>query len=61
VTVRFGIGGLKAALEMKGYVGGTVRAPLRPPDNDAREEIRRCLEEAEKVLVDAQLLAAGWY
>jgi 4-hydroxy-2-oxoglutarate aldolase len=47
VTTRFGIGGLKAALEMMGYVGGTVRAPLRAPDNEAREEIRRCLEEAE--------------
>jgi len=47
VTTRFGIGGLKAALEMTGYVGGTVRAPLRVPDDEAREEIRRCLEEAE--------------
>ena len=50
VTTRFGIGGLKAALEMKGYVGGAVRAPLRAPDDEAREEIRRCLEEAEKLL-----------
>lgn len=54
VTVRFGIGGLKAALEMKGYVGGTVRAPLRPPDNDAREEIWKCLEEAEFETAKAQ-------
>ena len=47
VTVRFGIGGLKAALEMKGYVGGAVRAPLVMPDENARAEIRRCLEAAE--------------
>jgi len=47
VTTRFGIGGLKAALEMIGYAGGTVRPPLRAPDDEAREEIRRCLEEAE--------------
>lgn len=47
VTIRYGIGGLKAALEMRGYVGGAVRAPLREPDDDAREEIRRCLEEAK--------------
>ncbi len=46
VTVRYGIGGLKAALDMKGYVGGAVRAPLRAPDEAARAEIRRCLEEA---------------
>ncbi len=50
VTTRFGIGGLKAALEMKGYVGGAVRAPLRAPDESAREEIRQCLEDAELVL-----------
>jgi 4-hydroxy-2-oxoglutarate aldolase len=43
VTTRFGIGGLKAALEMKGYVGGAVRAPLAEPSAEAREEIRRCL------------------
>ena len=54
VTVRFGIGGLKAALEMKGYVGGAVRAPLRAPDDDAREEIRRCLDAAEGVTAKAQ-------
>jgi 4-hydroxy-2-oxoglutarate aldolase len=47
VTVRYGIGGLKAALEMKGYIGGAVRAPLRAPDDAARAEIRRCLDEAE--------------
>jgi 4-hydroxy-2-oxoglutarate aldolase len=50
VTVRFGIGGLKAALEMKGYVGGAVRAPLRAPDQAAREEIGACLDEVEKAM-----------
>ncbi|MFN2491270.1 MAG: dihydrodipicolinate synthase family protein [Pyrinomonadaceae bacterium] len=50
VTTRFGIGGLKVALEMKGYNGGAVRTPLRPPDESGRREIRRCLEEAEKGL-----------
>ena len=48
VTIRFGIGGLKAALEMQGYVGGAVRAPLRAPDNEACAEIRRCLAEARQ-------------
>lgn len=50
VTTRFGIGGLKAALEIRGYVGGLPRPPLQPPDTAAREEIRRCLEEADSVL-----------
>lgn len=43
VTTRYGIGGLKAALDLAGYQGGSVRAPLRPPDNDARAEIAELL------------------
>lgn len=50
VTVRFGIGGLKAALDMQGYVGGSVRAPLPEPDDAARKEIRACLAEVENAL-----------
>ena len=50
VTTRFGIGGLKTALEMIGYSGGVVRTPLRMPDAEAREEIRRCLEDAQNAL-----------
>jgi len=46
VTTRFGIGGLKAALDMSGYKGGAVRAPLRSPDEMARAEIARLLEDA---------------
>jgi 4-hydroxy-2-oxoglutarate aldolase len=46
VTTRFGIGGLKAALDMKGYVGGAVRAPLPAPDGAALQEIQRCFEAA---------------
>jgi 4-hydroxy-2-oxoglutarate aldolase len=50
ITTRFGIGGLKAALEMIGLVGGPVRAPLRVPDEEARHQIRLCLEEATNAL-----------
>ena len=57
VTTRFGIGGLKAALEIKGFVGGAVRAPLRAPDDEAREEIRRCLEEADRALQELSTMA----
>jgi 4-hydroxy-2-oxoglutarate aldolase len=46
VTTRFGIGGLKAALDMSGYKGGAVRAPLLSPDEMARAEIARLLEDA---------------
>jgi len=44
VTTKYGIGGLKAALDMAGYKGGTVRAPLQPPTEDARNEIAALLE-----------------
>jgi len=50
VTTRFGIGGLKTALDLKGYTGGYVRAPLREADSEAREEIRRCLEFTDSAL-----------
>lgn len=46
VTTRFGVGGLKAALDARGYAGGTaVRAPLREPGADARREIEELLAE----------------
>lgn len=51
VTTRFGIGGLKAALDMSGYVGGHVRAPLRAPDDQALDEIQDCLNAAEQALL----------
>jgi len=36
VTSRFGVPGLKTALDMLGYYGGPVRGPLQPlPDEDA--------------------------
>ena len=50
VTTRFGIGGLKAALDAAGYRGGSVRAPLRSPDEAARAEIARLLEAARATL-----------
>lgn len=51
VTTRFGIGGLKAALDMIGYAGGQVRAPLRMADDEAHAEIRRCLKAAAQALL----------
>jgi 4-hydroxy-2-oxoglutarate aldolase len=40
VTTKYGIGGLKAALDFIGYFGGAVRAPLSSPDEGVRSEIR---------------------
>ena len=49
VTTKYGIGGLKAALDLAGYHGGAVRAPLRPPDDSARAEIARLLNDVQQV------------
>jgi 4-hydroxy-2-oxoglutarate aldolase len=45
VTTRFGIGGLKAALDIAGYRGGPVRAPLQSPTHDQRDEINELLNQ----------------
>jgi 4-hydroxy-2-oxoglutarate aldolase len=46
VTARYGIGGLKYALDLAGYVGGGVRAPLHVPTAEARREIAQLLRDA---------------
>ena len=54
VTARFGIGGLKAALEMCGYAcGRMVRAPLSAASVEARQEIARLIRDSE--LFDQEL------
>ena len=45
VTTKFGIGGLKVALDIAGYEGGFVRAPLHMPDEQARREIGHLLKQ----------------
>jgi len=44
VTTKYGIGGLKAALDLAGYRGGAVRAPLRMAEEAARAEIKSVLD-----------------
>jgi len=43
VTSRWGVAGLKAALEMLGYYGGPPRRPLLPLGEEARAELGRIL------------------
>jgi len=45
ITSRFGIAGLKAALDMLGYYGGPVRPPLMPVTQVERDTLRRILTE----------------
>jgi dihydrodipicolinate synthase/N-acetylneuraminate lyase len=37
---------LKAAMEMAGYGGGSVRVPLQPASEEARAEIEQLLRDA---------------
>ncbi len=52
VTSRFGVAGLKAALDLLGFYGGPVRSPLQPLMADEREELKN-------ILVRADLLSAN--
>jgi 4-hydroxy-2-oxoglutarate aldolase len=47
VTARFGIAGLKAAMDMLGYYGGPVRSPLLEITEDERRTLRKILQEGE--------------
>ncbi len=46
VTVRFGVPGLKAAMEMVGFYGGPPRSPLLPLNNEQKDTLRDVLAEA---------------
>ncbi len=46
ITSRFGVPGLKAALDMAGFYGGPPRLPLRPLDDERRRELKAILQTA---------------
>jgi 4-hydroxy-2-oxoglutarate aldolase len=46
VTARFGVAGLKAALDMLGYYGGPVRPPLLDLQQDEKDGLRTVLTTA---------------
>jgi 4-hydroxy-2-oxoglutarate aldolase len=44
VTAKFGIGGMKSAMEMVGYRGGMPRLPILPATDETKKAIRAILE-----------------
>jgi len=46
VTAKYGVPGLKAAMDMRGYFGGEPRAPLTYPSAKELEDIRAILKNA---------------
>ncbi len=57
VTKTYGIGGLKAALEMVGFAGGAVRAPLQRPGEAGSNEIGRLIHQAKDAIKPDQVTA----
>jgi 4-hydroxy-2-oxoglutarate aldolase len=43
VTIRYGIGGLKVAMDLAGYFGGNPRSPLRRPGKEVEQELKQLL------------------
>lgn len=43
VTTKYGIGGLKMAMDLAGYFGGNPRSPLKRPGREVEEELKRLL------------------
>ncbi len=44
IASRYGVGGIKYAMDLLGYKGGTVRSPLLMPDNNAQTVIKSLLQ-----------------
>jgi 4-hydroxy-2-oxoglutarate aldolase len=40
VTTRYGVGGLKIAMDLAGYFGGNPRSPLKRPGKEIEEELK---------------------
>ena len=49
VTSKYGIGGLKMALDLIGYFGGHPRPPLKRPGKEVEEELKRMFLRLKKV------------
>jgi len=45
VTVKYGIPGLKYAMDLNGYYGGPPRLPLTPPTAEAKKEIEEAFQD----------------
>jgi len=43
VTTKYGIGGLKMAMDLAGYFGGDPRSPLKRPRKEVEEELKQLI------------------
>jgi len=49
VTVKYGIGGLKIAMDLAGYFGGNPRPPLKRPGPEVEVELKRLLASLKNI------------
>ena len=47
VTTKYGIGGLKMAMDLAGYFGGHPRLPLKRPGPEVEEELKELLQSLD--------------
>jgi 4-hydroxy-2-oxoglutarate aldolase len=47
IAVPYGVPGIKAALDLRGYAGGFPRAPLVPLGAEARKAVAEALQESQ--------------
>ena len=52
VTTRYGIGGMKAAMELVGFHGGSPRRPILPATEDVRRKIAEMVEATLNLFVE---------
>jgi len=50
VTAKYGIGGLKMAMDLAGYFGGNPRSPLKRPGQEVEKELRRLLLQLQNII-----------
>ncbi len=50
ITTGYGVAGAKAAMDMLGYRGGHVRAPLVDLDSGSKDKLRAILQEADLLI-----------
>jgi 4-hydroxy-2-oxoglutarate aldolase len=43
ITIKYGIGRLKMAMDLAGYFGGDPRLPLKKPKKEVEEELKRLM------------------
>jgi 4-hydroxy-2-oxoglutarate aldolase len=48
VTMKYGIGGLKMAMDLAGYFGGDPRLPLKRPGKEVEEELKKLFMQLGK-------------